>query len=112
MYLQKVSRVGVTTVSCEVIASFHLDTKMGPVVCFSQNITWGVVFMPQHHPMLKTDGMMAKRVDSIARLDGLVDQGVNPTPVMGRLTARRMHVVRKLKVIVLRQQWRRLPTAD
>ena len=25
------------------------------------------------------------------QLDGLVDQGVNPTPVMGRLTARRMH---------------------
>eukprot|EP00731_Ephydatia_muelleri_P033071 Em0025g27a len=48
------------------------------------------------------------------RLDGLVDQGVNPTPVMGQLTARRMHVVRKLKAIVLYQltvTWTSVPTA-
>ena len=87
---------------------------------FSQNITWGVVSCHNITPMLTSDGMMSKRVKGIARvkctlgpmgrvhqattswqLDVLVDQGVNPTPVMGRLTAWRMHVVRKLKVIVL-----------
>ena len=36
---QKVSRMGVAMIGCGVIASFHLDAKMGPVACFSQNIT-------------------------------------------------------------------------
>ena len=34
---QKVSKMGVAMISCEVIASFHLDAKMGLVACFSQN---------------------------------------------------------------------------
>ena len=29
---------GVAMIGCEVIASLHLDAKMGPVACFSQNI--------------------------------------------------------------------------
>ena len=36
---QKVSRMGVAMIGCEVIASLHLDAKIGPVACFSQNIT-------------------------------------------------------------------------
>ena len=34
--------MGVAMIGCEVIANFHLDAKMGPVACFSQNITKGV----------------------------------------------------------------------
>ena len=110
-------------VGCEVIASFHLDTKMGPMACFSQNIVKGVVSCHNITPTITSDGMMSKRVKGIARakctlgplgcvhakpsllwqLDGLVDQGVNPSLLMARLMAKRMHVVRKLKATVLCQ---------
>ena len=39
--------MGVAMIGCRVIASFHLDAKMGPVACFSQNITKGVA--SYHH---------------------------------------------------------------
>ena len=41
--------MGVAMIGCEVIASFHLDAKMGPVACFSQNITKGGCVVPPHH---------------------------------------------------------------
>ena len=47
-------------IGCEVIAGFHLDTKMGPMTCFSQNIT-KVVSCHNITPMLKSDGMMSKQ---------------------------------------------------
>ena len=59
--------MGVAMISCEVIASFHLDAKMDPVACFSQNIMKGVV--SNHHitTTLTSGGMMSQRVKSIAR---------------------------------------------
>ena len=52
--------MGVAMISCEVIASFHLDAKMGLVACFSQNITKGAV--SDHHitTTLTSGGMMVK----------------------------------------------------
>ena len=121
---QKVSRAGATMVSREVIA-----TKMG----FSQNIAKGVLSCYNITPMLTSDGMMSKRpgkghcqgkvhtgtpgmcpyqATTLWQLDGLVDQGANPTLVMAQQTARMIHVVRKLKSTVLCQQWRKLPTVD
>ena len=50
---QMVSRMGVAMIGCEVIASFHLDVKMGPVACFSQNITKGVVHATTSPPLLQ-----------------------------------------------------------
>ena len=38
-----------------------------------------------------THGVCLYQATTSWQLDGLVDQGVNPTPVMGRLTARRIH---------------------
>ena len=64
---QKVSRTGVAMIGCEVIASFHLDAKMGPVACFSQNITKGVVSYHHITATLTSDGMMSQGVKGIAR---------------------------------------------
>ena len=54
-------------IGCEVIASFHLDAKMGPVACFSQNITKGVVSYHHITSTLESGGMMSQRVKGIAR---------------------------------------------
>ena len=54
-------------IGCEVIASFHLDAKMGPVACFSQDITKGVVSCHNITPTLTSDGMMSKGVKGIVR---------------------------------------------
>ena len=64
---QKVSRTGKALIGCEVIASFHLDAKMGPVACFNQNITNGVVSCRNITLMRTNDGMMSQRVKGIAR---------------------------------------------
>ena len=64
---QKVSRMGVAMIGCEVIASFHLDAKMGPVACFSRNITKGVVLYHHITATLTSGGMMSQRVKGIAR---------------------------------------------
>ena len=64
---QKVSRMRVAMIGCEVIASFHLDAKMDLVACFSQNITKGVV---SYHLMTTTrtsGGVMSQRLKGIAR---------------------------------------------
>ena len=122
---QKVSRTGVAMIGCEVIASFHLDAKMGPATYFSQNITKGVVSCHNITPTLTSDGMMSKGVKGLVRaksalgslgcvhtkppLYGPMHQDVDPAPVMVGQTARRMHVVQKLKAIVLCQPWRRFP---
>ena len=63
---QKVSRMGVTMIGCEFIASFHLDAKMGPVTCFSQNITKAVVSCHNITPTLTSDGMMSKGVKGLS----------------------------------------------
>ena len=59
--------MGVAMVSLEVIASFHLDAKIGPMACFSQDITKGVVSCHKITPTLTSDGMMSTRVKGIAR---------------------------------------------
>ena len=59
--------MGVAMIGCEVIASLHLDTKMGPVACFSQNITKGVVSCHNITSTLTSDGMMSKGVKGIVR---------------------------------------------
>ena len=59
--------MGVAMISCEVIASFHLDAKMGPVACFSQNTMKGVVSCHNITPTLISDGMMSKGVKGIVR---------------------------------------------
>ena len=120
---QKVSRMGVALFGCEVIASFHLYAKMGTVARFSQNISEDVVSCHNITPMPTSDGMLSKRVKGTSahwdpwdttlwQLDGPVHQDIDPAPVMVERTARRMHVVWKLKAIVLCQQWRRFPTPD
>ena len=64
---QKVSRAGVATIGCEVIASFHLDAKIGPVACFSQNITKEVVSYHHITATLTSGGMMSQRVKGIVK---------------------------------------------
>ena len=54
-------------IGCKVIASFHLDAKMGPVICFSQDITKGVVSCHNITPTLTSDGMMSKGVKGLVR---------------------------------------------
>ena len=54
--------MGVAMIGCEVIASFHLDAKMGLVACFSQNITEGVVLCHNITPMRTSDSMKSKGV--------------------------------------------------
>ncbi|KAL5493744.1 hypothetical protein EMCRGX_G014966 [Ephydatia muelleri] len=108
---QKVSRMGVAMIGCGVIASFHLDAKMGPVACFSQNITKGVVSYHHIPATLTSGGMMSQRFKALpgqsAHWDpwevsipshhfmathGPVHQDVDPAPVMVEQTARMMHV--------------------
>ena len=62
---QKVSRMGVAMIGCGVIASFHLDAKMGPVACFSQNITKGVVSYHHITATLTSGGMMSQRFKAL-----------------------------------------------
>ena len=62
---QKVSRMGVAMIGCGVIASFHLDAKMGPVACFSQNITKGVVSYHHITATITSGGMMSQRVNAL-----------------------------------------------
>ena len=128
---QKVSRMGVAMIGCGVIDSFHLDAKMGPVACFSQNITKGVVSYHHITATLTSGGMMSQRVKALPGQSAYWDPWevsipshhfmatswtgatrCRPSPVMVEQTARMMHVVRKQKTIVLGQHWRRFPTAD
>eukprot|EP00731_Ephydatia_muelleri_P024877 Em0016g1148a len=123
--------MGVAMIGCGVIASFHLDAKMGPVACFSQNITKGVVSYHHITATLTSGGMMSQRFKALPgkvhtgipgkcpyqatilwQLHGPVHQDVDPAPVMVEQTARMMHVVRKQKALELGQHWRRFPTAD
>ena len=104
----------------EVIASFHLDTKMGPMARFGQNIMKGVVschhitptcLQEWWHDVQEGPGHCQGKVQTgtpgmyqattLWQLEVLVDQGLNPTPVMVQLTARRLHWVRKLKATAL-----------
>ena len=92
---------------------------MSPVVCFSQSITKGVVSCQNITPTLTSGqghcqpvsgqsahcdpGMCPYQATILWQLDGPVHPDVDPAPVMVGQTARRMHVVWKLKAIV---QWR------
>ena len=64
---QKVSRAGVAMIGCEVIASFHLDAMIGPVACFSQNITKEVVSYHHITATLTSCGIMSQRVKGIVK---------------------------------------------
>ena len=57
--------MGVAMMGCGVIANFHLDAKMGPVACFSQNITKGVVSYHHITATLTSGGMMSQRVKAL-----------------------------------------------
>ena len=57
--------MGVAMIGCGVIASFHLDAKMGPVACFSQNITKGVVSYHHITATLTSGGMMSQRFKAL-----------------------------------------------
>ena len=85
-------------IGCEVIASFHLDAKMGPVACFSQNITKGVVVPPHHHHAY-SGGMMSQRVKGIARakciLGSLGSVRTKP-PVAFRLNLQRVNHLKEV----------------
>ena len=54
--------MGVIMVGCEGIDCFHLDSKMGPMARFSQNITKGVVSCHSITPMLTSDGIIPKTI--------------------------------------------------
>ena len=82
---QKVSRVGVAMVGHEVIACFHLDTKMSPMARFSQNITKSVVSCHNITPMLTSDGMMSKRVKGITRTNCTRVVSMPKPPLYGSL---------------------------
>ena len=73
---QKVSRTGVAMIGCEVNASLHLDAKMGPVACFSQNITKGVVSCHNITPTRSSDGMKVSRTGvAMIGCDGMMSKG-------------------------------------
>ena len=57
--------MGVAMIGCGVIANFHLDAKMGPVACFSQNITKGVVSYHHITATLTSGGMMSQRIKAL-----------------------------------------------
>ncbi|KAL5517479.1 hypothetical protein EMCRGX_G003025 [Ephydatia muelleri] len=129
---QKVSRMGVAMIGCGIIASFHLDAKMGPAQWHVQpEHHEGCCVIPPHHCHaykwwhdVPEDQGIARTKCTLGSLGSVhtkppfygnfMDRCIKmyPAPVMVEQTAKMMHVVRKQKAIVLGQHWRRFPTAD